>query len=202
MQTNKYVSTIGLFSIISTLTSVSVAGTNSEEQDFALTFGDAQMISIATGTQQPISRAPAVADVVTSDDIKAMGATNLDQVLETIPGIHVSVSSYRFNPIYSIRGIGSDIDPQVLVLVNGIPLTQLFQGDRGIRSSLPVANIARVEVIRGPGSAVYGADAFAGVINVITKKADDINGTEAGLRAGSFDSQDGLDTSWHVLERL
>lgn len=180
-------------SLIAIITATSVANAqtgNAEERDLALTFGDAETVSIATGSQQPISRAPAVASVVTADDIKARGATNLDQVLESIPGLHVSLSSYRFNPIYSIRGIYTDNNPQVLVLVNGVPITQLFQGDRGIRSTLPVSNIARVEVIRGPGSAIYGADAFAGVVNVITKQAADIKGTEAGLRAGSFDYQD------------
>lgn len=182
---------LGSLIAIITATSVSHAQTdNSEERDLALTFGDSETVSIATGSQQPISRAPAVASVVTAEDIKAIGATNLDQVLESIPGLHVSRSSYRFNPIYSIRGIYTDNNPQVLVLVNGVPITQLFQGDRGIRSTLPVSNIARVEVIRGPGSAIYGADAFAGVINVITKQTGDIQGTEAGMRAGSFDSQD------------
>jgi outer membrane receptor for ferrienterochelin and colicins len=56
---------------------------------------------------------------------------------------------------------------------------------------MPVENIARIEVIRGPGSALYGADAFSGVINIITKTAADLNGTELGLRAGSFNSRDG-----------
>ncbi len=54
---------------------------------------------------------------------------------------------------------------------------------------LPVAAIKKIEVIRGPGSAVYGADAFAGVINIITKKATDIDGTEIGIRGGSWDTQ-------------
>ena len=55
---------------------------------------------------------------------------------------------------------------------------------------MPLENVARIEVIRGPGSALYGADAFSGVINVITKTAADIDGTELGARAGSFNSRD------------
>lgn len=55
---------------------------------------------------------------------------------------------------------------------------------------MPVADIARIEVVRGPGSALFGADAFAGTINIITKTAEDIQGTEAGVRAGSFDTKD------------
>jgi iron complex outermembrane receptor protein len=56
---------------------------------------------------------------------------------------------------------------------------------------MPVNAIARIEVIRGPGAAVFGADAFAGVINLITKTKQDIEGTETGVRAGSFDSYEG-----------
>ncbi len=66
------------------------------------------------------------------------------------------------------------------MLVNGVPITQVYLENRGFRSTLPIENISRVEVIRGPGSAIYGANAFAGVINVITKNANEINGTQDG----------------------
>lgn len=161
------------------------------EEDLLLSFGDEDFISIATGQQQSIAEAPAVATVITAQQIEAMGAANLDQVLETVPGLHVALSSTRFSPIYSMRGIHTDKNPQVLMLVNGVPLTQSYFGDRGARNTLPVSNIARVEVIRGPGSAVYGADAFAGVINVITKKREQIGGTQLGFRGGSFGTLEG-----------
>ena len=164
--------------------------THASEDDLLLSFGDEDFVSIATGQQQSLSEAPAVATVITAQQIEAMGAVNLDQVLETVPGLHVSLSSYRFSPIYSMRGIHTDKNPQVLMLVNGVPLTQLYFGDRGARNTLPVSNIARVEVIRGPGSAVYGADAFSGVINVITKNREQIAGTELGVRAGSFGTRE------------
>ncbi|MCF6260959.1 MAG: TonB-dependent receptor [Gammaproteobacteria bacterium] len=155
------------------------------EEDIALTF-DAQFVSIATGGQKELSRAPAVATVITAENIAQMGALNLDQVLESVPGLHVTLSSVRLTPVYSIRGIQSDIGPHVLMLVNGVPITQMWQGDRGLLSTLPIADIARVEIIRGPGSAVYGADAFAGVINVITKSAAEMDGTSISATAGSF----------------
>jgi iron complex outermembrane receptor protein len=160
------------------------------QEDLLMSFGDEAFVSIATGQQQAISEAPAVATVITAREIEAMGASNLDQVLETVPGLHVALSSYRFSPIYSLRGIHTDANPQVLMLVNGTPLTQLYFGDRGARNVLPVSNISRVEVIRGPGSAVYGADAFSGVINVITKTREQIDGTELGVRAGSFNTRE------------
>lgn len=161
-----------------------------EGEDLIDYYSNEEFVSIATGQAQAINEAPAVATVITAEDIAAMGATNLDDVLETVPGLHVSLSSTGFSPIYSMRGIHTDKNPQVLMLVDGVPLTQLYLGDRGRRNILPISNIERVEVIRGPGSAVYGADAFAGVISVTTKDAEDIAGTEIGGRAGSFDTQE------------
>ncbi len=162
----------------------------SQEDELDLLYGGEEFISLATGTSQPISRAPAVVSVITADDIEAMGATDLDQILEAIPSIHVSRSSLAYKSIYVIRGIYSEQNPQVLVLINGIPITNLYVGDRSqIWGGMPVKNISRVEVIRGPGSALYGADAFAGTINIVTKTAGEINGTQIGAGAGSFDSQ-------------
>jgi iron complex outermembrane receptor protein len=160
------------------------------EEDLLLSFGDEEFVSIATGRRQLISKAPAVATVITARDIEQLGAANLDEVLEAVPGLHVSTSSGRLSPKYIIRGISSDFNPEVLVLINGVPMTQVWQGDRGVRSSLPVRSIQRVEVIRGPGSAVYGADAFSGVINVITKTAEDIDGVQVGGRVGSFSTRE------------
>lgn len=163
----------------------------SEEESLARAYGGEDFVSIATGRRQPIVLAPAVASVITAADIDAIGATDLDEVLETVPGLHVARSVIALNPVYVVRGIFSSFNPQVLVLINGIPITNLFQGDRNqVWGGMPVNDIARIEIIRGPGSAIYGADAFAGVINIITKTADDIAGTEVGARAGSFDTKD------------
>jgi iron complex outermembrane receptor protein len=168
-----------------------LAAQSFEEEDLALTYGDKSTVSLATGSQQAVSRAPAVATVITAQDIKAMGASDLDQVLESVPGLHVSKSHIASKPIYSFRGIHTLQNSQVLMLVNGIPITNVFQGDRGqIWGGMPLENVARIEVIRGPGSALYGADAFSGVINVITRTAADIKGTETGVRAGSFNTKD------------
>lgn len=177
--------------ILLTFISGEASGQSSEESDFALTYGDEETISIATGTSQPISRAPAVASVITAPQIKEIGSTDLDQILETVPSIHVAVSTRGYDPIYTIRGIYSEQNPQILMLINGIPITNVFVGDRNlVWGGMPVNSIKRIEVIRGPGSAIYGADAYSGVINIITKNAEDIKGTEVGARIGSFNSKD------------
>lgn len=163
----------------------------SEDEELALAYGDKSFVSIATGTRQPVTRAPAVATVITAADIEATGATDLDQVLETVPGLHVSRNHNSWAPRYLIRGIFSNFNTEVLMLVNGVPVTSNFLGDRGSAwGGLPLDNVARIEVVRGPGSALYGAEALAGVINIVTKTAAEIGGTQAGARAGSFGTWD------------
>ncbi len=160
-----------------------------EESLLAQAYGDDATITLATGARQALRRAPAVATVITVEDIAAMGATEFDQLLETVAGLHVNVAPSMRNTLYVIRGVFSLQTPQVLVLQNGVPITVLLTGGRGNLSGGPaIENIARVEVIRGPGSALYGADAFSGVINIITRGAGEAPGTATGLRAGSFGS--------------
>lgn len=155
-------------------------------------YGDDDYIYIATGRKQTVSQAPAVASIISAKTIRQIGARDIDEVLETIPGLHVSYTAGGYNPIYQIRGISSNVNPQVLMLINGIPITNIFTGDRSQAwGGMPVENISRIEVIRGPGSAIYGADAFAGTINIITKNSTEIDGLEIGASAGSFDEYRG-----------
>lgn len=179
--------TVGLCTSVLAQTTMQVAA--SDEEELAQAFGDKATISIATGSQQPLRRAPAVATVITAEDIAAMGATDLDDVLESVPGIRVGHSVQVYSPLYVIRGIYSEYNAQTLMLQNGVPMTTLLVGNRGnVWFGLPIDNIARIEVIRGPGAALYGADAYSGVINIITKTAADTPGTEFGLRGGAFNT--------------
>ncbi|MES2037907.1 MAG: TonB-dependent receptor [Pseudomonadota bacterium] len=171
-----------------------MAADSNEEEDLALVYGDKSMISIATGKPQSLRRAPAVASVITAEDIRTQGFTDIDQVLETIPGMHVSRAAILYFPAYIMRGIGGGgvTNPHMLVLQNGIAMTTSYTGDKGqaLWHAISVENISRIEVIRGPGSALYGADAYSGVINIITKTADEISGTFAGAGLGSFRTRD------------
>lgn len=184
-----------LSSALSLLSNTARAADANEEDELALVYGDKSMISIATGKTQTLRRAPAVASVITAEDIRAQGFTDIDQVLETIPGMHVSHAAILYFPAYVMRGIGGGgvSNPHLLVLQNGIPVTTSYTGDKGqmLWRGISVENISRIEVIRGPGSALYGADAFSGVINIITKTADEIPGTFLGAGLGSFRTGDG-----------
>ena len=133
-------------------------------------------VTIATGTPKPVFQAAAVTSVVTAEQIKSMGATQLHEVLETVPGVHATLVPNTTDYSYSIRGIRNAQNSQVLMLLNGTRITTPFNGTLPTGTEFPIEAIQQVEVIRGPGSALYGADAFAGVINIITKKAKDING--------------------------
>ncbi|MES2128303.1 MAG: TonB-dependent receptor [Pseudomonadota bacterium] len=162
-----------------------------EEDELAQIYGNSSVVSIATGSAQPLRRAPAVATVITAEAIAAMGASDLDEVLETVPGMHVARSPVNYEPLYVTRGIFSINNPQILLLQNGLPMTTLLTGGRSsIWGSFPVEQIARIEILRGPGSALYGADAFSGVINIITKAAADTPGTQVGAHAGSLRTRD------------
>jgi outer membrane receptor for ferrienterochelin and colicins len=177
------------------------AATDTENKSFEAMFGKGpqeedvyrndRLLITATGSQKPVHLAPSVATVITAEDIKDMGATTLDEALETVPGFHVEPSGTAYlSSIWSIRGIHTATNPQVLLLIDGVPFTSNYQGSRPIGFKMPVAMISRIEVVLGPGSALYGADAFSGVVNVITKDNFEINGSQAGVRYGSFDTVD------------
>ncbi len=156
-------------------------------------YGDEDFISIATGTKKAIHMAPSVATVITAEQISIMGANSIYDVLETVTGIHISPSNLdRMKPNFSIRGIHTAENPQTLLLVNGKSTTYEYNGSRWQKFDIGLNLIERIEVIRGPGSAIYGADAFSGVINIITKGVNSISGTDFGVKIGSFNTK----SSW------
>lgn len=159
------------------------------EEDFYRTD---QMLVSATGSAKPVFLAPSVASVISKEDIEAMGATTLDEVLQTVPGLHVAPSP-SVGPLltnFSMRGILTGFNPQILLSINGVPIKKLWNGGKDYRFVLPVSMISRVEIVRGPGSAVHGADAFSGTINVVTKDGQEVNGFQSGVRRGSFQTTD------------
>jgi len=146
-------------------------------------------IKISTNTAQTLSRAPSVVSVITAADIQATGATNLRDILQAVPGIYVRANLFGFRPQITFRGAAPT---QTLLMVDGAPMRDLVWNSGIFWRGLPTSMINRIEIIRGPGSALFGSDASAGVINIITKVTGDIKGSEAGIRAGSFNSQ----TAW------
>lgn len=149
-------------------------------------------VSIASGTLKSLSHSAAVTSVITAEQIKAMGATELHEILETVPGMHITIQPVTNDYNYSMRGIRNEANSEVLLMMNGTRFSVPYQGTHMAGMIIPVQNIQRIEVIRGPGSALYGADAFAGVINIVTKKAADLDGVTLGARGGNADTK----SSW------
>jgi len=147
---------------------------------------ETRKVSVASGKRQNTALAPAVTTVITAQDLEASGVRNVIEALSTVPGLYVSVDPL-YQPVLVMRGVRSLPNPEVLVMLNGVPLKALDTGNRGLGwRGMPVQAVSRIEIIRGPGSAVHGADAFSGTVNIITKTAHEFNGTEFGARVGSW----------------
>jgi len=169
--------------------SFSEDGVADEEVDYSLE--SAYFSTIASGHLEAVRKAPGVVSVITAADIASMGATHLDEVLETVPGLHVLRSDLsRLEPVYSIRGLQSGFNPQVLVLFNGIELKNPLSEGLPSAFHLPLNSIERIEIIKGAGSALYGANAYSGVINIIPKRVRDYMPAITQIRVGSFNSKE------------
>ncbi|WIM05009.1 MAG: TonB-dependent receptor [Candidatus Nitricoxidivorans perseverans] len=157
-------------------------------------------VTISTNTRQSLSRAPSVISVITAEDVRATGADNLMDILQAVPGIYVKTNLFGFKPLITFRGASG---ANVLLMVNGAPAKDLVWSPGIFWKGMPANMIERIEIIRGPGSALFGSDASAGVINVITKTAGKIEQSEAGVRAGSFGSRAAWvrhGTQWNGLD--
>lgn len=141
--------------------------------------------TIATASKRSVSKAPAVVTLITAEDIRATGATNLADILQGVPGIHIRTSQFANRPLVQFRGAHGS---QTLIMINGNSQRDLVWNQGIFWKGIPASAIERIEIIRGPGSALFGADASAGVINVITRTAGRIEESLAGIRSGSFNT--------------
>jgi outer membrane receptor for ferrienterochelin and colicins len=132
-------------------------------------------ITVASKYEENICDAPGVISVVTKDELKRFGGTTLSDILKRVPSLLGSTIYLTDRSVISVRGDQiMTSSSHVLLLINGRPAREVLEG--GIKSemleSFPVNIIERIEVIRGPGSVLYGSQAFSGVINVVTKKPE------------------------------
>lgn len=151
-------------------------------------------IRIVTATKRTSSlrKAPAIATVITAQEIRNMGARTLMDVLKMVPGFGISIIENGTHPI-EVRGIRTPNSEKILVMIDGhaTNMNIFGSGFYVFADMLSVENIKQVEVIRGPGSALYGTSAFLATINVITREADEIDGVETKVGVGSFDTVKG-----------
>lgn len=130
------------------------------------------------------SAAAAAVFVITADDIRRSGMTSLPDILRLAPGVNVA-QAHNGQWAVSIRGFNDAYSSKLLVLVDGRPIySAAYAGVLWFMQDMPLEDIERIEVIRGPGAAVWGANAVNGVINIITKPAEETQGALVSLTGG------------------
>lgn len=144
-------------------------------------------ISSVSRTPEPVSRAPAAIYVITGEDVRRSGSTTLAEVLRLAPNLHVGridAGSYAI----SARGFNSSVSNKLLVLIDGRTVyTPLYSGVFWDMQNMPPSDIARIEVVSGPGGALWGSNAVNGVINVVSRDAHETQGGMVRVSGGSSD---------------
>jgi iron complex outermembrane receptor protein len=142
--------------------------------------------------EQKLSQTGAAVYVIGQEDIRRSGATNIPDLLRQAPGVDVAQIDANTYAI-SIRGFNDRLADKVLVMIDGRTVyTPTTSGVYWDQQDVPLEDIDRIEVIRGPGGTVWGANAVNGVINIITKNAGDTKGGVVRTGGGSHDTAGGL----------
>ena len=167
----------------------SISLTSQDIQD--LTLEDLLDVEINTAAKydQKIDDVPAPVHIVTAEQIAQHGYQTLEDVLNTVPGFY---STYDRNYNYTgVRGFSrpSDYSNRVLLLLDGHKINEVYYGsmDAGrLYAGINLKSIQRIEIIQGPGSVLYGTGAMFAVINLVSKKGNEVNGLQLGMNMGSF----------------
>jgi iron complex outermembrane recepter protein len=148
--------------------------------------GNVQITSVDKDPQS-VLKTPAAVYVITQDDIRRSGATSLPEALRLAPGVEVArIDADHWS--VAIRGFAGQFSKYLLVLIDGRSVyTPLFSGVYWDAQNVMLEDVDRIEVIRGPGGTIWGANAVNGVINIITKNAKDTNGVVSNLGGGNVD---------------
>jgi iron complex outermembrane recepter protein len=170
----------------------------SSDQDDSTQFKELSLaqlgdVQVTTASKEPeeIWKTPAAIYVLTQEDIRRSGATSIPEVLRLVPGVEVArIDSDHWS--VGIRGFGSEFSKSVLVLIDGRSVySPLFSGVYWNVENVMLQDVERIEVIRGPGGTIWGANAVNGVINIITKSAKETHGGLASVSGGNVDQGTG-----------
>ena len=146
-----------------------------ESDDMALYMVEQEVVTVASRYAQTVAEAPSIVTVITDREIRERGLRTVSDVLRGIPGIYVSVSK-ESRDLAWFRGAIAPDNAKFLLLVDGVPWYDGVYGHAWIDEYLPLDHVRQIEVIKGPGSAIYGTNAFSGVVNVVTYRARDLEG--------------------------
>ncbi|WP_221054112.1 TonB-dependent receptor plug domain-containing protein [Methylomonas koyamae] len=163
------------------------------EDEQAVLFGELPSVFSASRHEQPITKAPAAVDVITSEQIKHYGWRTVAAMLGSLPGFLATYD--RAYQRVGVRGFAppGDYNTRILVLIDGHRINESLQDYAGLGRDFPVdvENIERVEVVRGPASSLYGSSAVFAVVNVITLRGRDLQGVRLGGEVASYGSEQG-----------
>lgn len=141
---------------------------------------DLEVLTVASRRRESAWQAPAVARVVTREEIRERGLRTLGQALALEPGFHLARKEWGTLPY--LRGIPNS----VLFLYDTVPLgSDVTRSLHPLDNELSLASLKRVEILRGPGSVLWGPDAFAGIVNLVPLTGKDLDGAEAGASFGT-----------------
>jgi iron complex outermembrane receptor protein len=146
-------------------------------------------IEVTTASKEPVkaSRTPAAIYVITQEDIRRSGATSIPEALRLAPGVEVARADSNTWSI-GVRGFASTLSRDVLVLIDGRTVyTPLYAGVYWQVQDTVLEDVERIEVIRGPGGTIWGANAVNAVINIITKSSKDTRGMLVSIGGGNID---------------
>ena len=172
---------------ISTPSQVNGTGSFSEFQDFADLSIDELLnasISVASGAKSTLRKSPAIVTLVSRQQILSSGARDLADILRLVPGLDLIYDVYGTQGL-SVRGLYAN-EGKVLVTLDGIPLNEYQYTTAQYNFHVPPEQIERIEIIRGPGSVLYGGYAALAVINIVTQGASRPAGGQAFVSGGSY----------------
>jgi len=147
-----------------------------------------QHVVTATGYLQTTDEAPSTITVITAQQIEDRGYEQLEDALRDVPGIDmIHINGYAPTLFY-FRGMYGAENLRALFMIDGIVENNILGSNDMAGPAYSLQNVQRIEIIWGPASALYGANAFGGIINIITKKGGDVNGVHAATGGATFNT--------------
>ena len=164
---------------------------DSEHALFNLPLDQLLNISVVSKESESFASSPGVVTAYDARELEALGLKNLIDFIHFVPGIEINEQLSELRTV-QIRGLPANSNQKVLFMLDGVPYWMPESGDIPL-SGVPIQAIERIEVIRGPGSILYGTNASTGVINVVLRK-------DKALSINAYNTNEGIEKYFNVYE--